>query len=53
MFCLIHEQGYPDKNNQKSYIPQKSRGNYIMWHNRNHRKRCIFVGKNHIKNKTR
>ena len=23
--------------------------NYIMWHNRNHRKRCIFVGKNHIK----
>ena len=23
MFCLIHERGYPDKNNQKSYIPQK------------------------------
>ena len=24
MFCLIHERGYPNDNNKKSYIPQKN-----------------------------
>ena len=28
MFCLIHERGYPDKNNLKSYIPQKIMKNH-------------------------
>lgn len=28
MFCLIHERGYPDKNNQKSYTSQKIMKNH-------------------------
>lgn len=36
MFCLIHERGYPDKNNQKSYTSQK-----IM---KNHTEVCHAAG---------